>query len=318
MAGVEQLTTRVARRRFLSIAASACVLSNRLDAAGAGPSLKFPTAPKDRISVATWPFRAFIEGPFNHDRDASKPGFDLAGFAQRMTREYGVHNIEPLNRHFGSTDLDYLGQLRKDLKAAGAAIVNIPVDLLGSLYDADETARLHAVERRREWIDIAEIVGSPSIRINNPPAPNSSPDVSRAADSLRTLAAYGAQHGVVVNLENDDLVSEDAFFLAKVIDAVNSPYVRGLPDFCNSMLSGNEKLQYEAVAALAKRAWNITHVKDAETGDNGQVFRIDLARTFGILRHSGFRGFYSMEWEGEGDPFNGTRDLIRQTLKFLA
>jgi sugar phosphate isomerase/epimerase len=243
---------------------------------------------------------------------------DLVGFAKRMMREYGVHNIEPLNRHFGATEADYLRQLRRELKAVGASIINIPVDLLGSLYDADQTARLHAVERRREWIDVAEIVGSPSIRVNNPPAPNSKPDVSRAAESLLTLASYGAEHGVVVNIENDHLVSENAFFLAEVIDAVNSPYLRALPDFCNSMLAGDEKFQYEAVAVLAKRAWNISHVKEYELGDNGQAFRIDLPRTFAILKRAGFRGFYSMEWEGEGDPFEGTRELIGKSLKYLA
>jgi len=293
------------------------VLGGSAGAAGSGPRLKFPTAPRDRLSVASWPFRAYIESPFNHDRDASKPGMDVAGFAKRMMREYGIHNIEPLNRHFGATEADYFRQLRGELKAAGAAIINIPVDVLGSLYDADENARLHAIERRRQWIDIAEMVGAPSIRVNDPAAQNSKPDVDRAAASLRSLADYGAQHGVVVNLENDDLVSEDAFFQAKVIDAVNSPYLRALPDFCNSMLAGDEKFQYEAVAAMAKRAWNVSHVKDSELGDGGKMFRIDLARTFGILKRAGFRGYYSMEWEGEGDPFEGTRELVASTLKLL-
>lgn len=316
--GKSSIARVLSRRRFLSIAASGAGLRRPAPAAEARPTLRFPAAPKDRIAIATWPFRANIESPFSHDRDLTKPGLDLAGFAKKMIGEFGVHNIEPLNRHFASTDLEYLRQLREQLRAVGAAIVNIPVDLLGSLYDADETARLYAVERRREWIDIAEIVGSPSIRVNNPPAPNSGPDAGRAAESLRTLASYGAQHGIVVNLENDHLVSEDAFFLAKVIDAVHSPYLRALPDFCNSMLSGNEKFQYEAVSVLAKRAWNISHVKEYEIGDNGKVLRVDLRKTFGILKASGFRGFYSMEWEGTGDPFEGTRELIEKSLRCLA
>ena len=311
------MTHMLSRRRVLSIAGCSLLGKRSAIAAERAPALKFPTRPKDRLAVATWPFRAYMESPFNHDRDETKAGMSLAAFARRMQTEFGVHNIEPLNRHFASTDGNYLRQLRSDLKAAGTTIVNIPVDLLGSLYDSDETARLHAVERRREWIDVAAIVGAPSIRVNNPQAPNSAPDVQRATESLRALAAYGSEHGVVVNLENDDLVSEDAFFLAKVIDAAGSPYARALPDFCNSMLSGNEKFDYEAVAALAGRAWNISHVKESEPGDAGKVFRIDLARTFGILKRSGFRGFYSMEWEGEGDPFEGTRELIAKSLKYL-
>jgi hypothetical protein len=46
-----------------------------------------------------------------------------------------------------------------------------------------------------------------------------------AADSLTVLADYGGQHNV------DSLVSEDPFFLVAVIEKVNHPYLRGLPDF---------------------------------------------------------------------------------------
>ena len=57
----------------------------------------------------------------------------------------------------------------------------------------------------------------------------------------------------------------------KVIDAVNSPWLRALPDFGNSMMKGDEDFNYRAVDAMFRHAYNISHVKDSEV-DNGKVF----------------------------------------------
>jgi sugar phosphate isomerase/epimerase len=121
---------------------------------------------------------------------------------------------------------------------------------------------------------------------------------------------------VMVNLENDDLVSEDAFFIVKVIDAVNSPWLRGLPDFGNSMLKGDPDFGYRALDAMFHRAYNISHVKDMEV-DEGKIYRTDMAKTFAIAKAAGYRGYFSMEFEGQGDPFDGTRKLIEESLQDL-
>ncbi len=121
---------------------------------------------------------------------------------------------------------------------------------------------------------------------------------------------------MIVTLENDDLFSEDAFFLAQVIDQVNSPWLRALPDFCNSMLKGDEKFNYDAMKAMFGRAYNICHLKDSEV-DHGKVVRIDLARTFAIAKTSGYKGYFSVEFEGEGDPMVGTGKLVEQALKYI-
>jgi sugar phosphate isomerase/epimerase len=99
---------------------------------------------------------------------------------------------------------------------------------------------------------------------------------------------------------------------------VNSPYLRALPDFCNSMLIQNDQ-QYNdrALAALFPHAFNISHVKDMEI-DNGKVLRVDVDRIFAIAKKAGYRGYFSMEWEGTGDPYEGTRRLLQQSAKDLA
>jgi hypothetical protein len=68
---------------------------------------------------------------------------------------------------------------------------------------------------------------------------------------------------------------------------------------------------------MFEHAYGICHVKDMETNSKGQVFRVDMARTFGILKHANYRGYCSMEFDTQGDPYRGTAALITQTLQYL-
>jgi len=223
-----------------------------------------------------------------------------------------------LSSHFPSTDEGYLHGFRDAIEKAGVHVVNIPVDNEFSYYDAERENRKKAIANGKKWVDIAVIIGSPSVRTSMAEAKNSKPDVERAAESIRAVVEYAAAKNVQVNLENDDLVSEDAFFVVKVIEKVNHPYLHALPDFCNSMASGNEKFNYDAVTAMFQHAYNICHVKDSEVGDQGKVFRVDLKRTFEILNASKYKGYCSMEWEGPENPYEGTKKLIAASLRYLA
>ena len=44
------------------------------------------------------------------------------------------------------------------------------------------------------------------------------PDLERTADSLRRVVEHASAKSVVVNLENDNPVSEDPFFLVELIE----------------------------------------------------------------------------------------------------
>jgi sugar phosphate isomerase/epimerase len=284
----------------------------------AQPHMKFPSEARERLAVASWPFRAEIESPKNEFRDKSRPGMDLRDFAVKVRAQFGVPGVEPLSAHFPSTDEKYLHGFREAIEKAGVHAVNIPVDNEFSYYDADAENRKKAIANGKKWVDIAVIIGSPSVRTSMTEAKDSKPDLERAAESVRAVVDYAAAKNIQVNLENDDLVSEDAFFIVKLIEKVNHPYLHALPDFCNSMASGNEKFNYDAVAAMFQHAYNICHVKDSEVGDQGKVFRVDLKRTFDILNASGYKGYCSMEWEGPENPYEGTKKLIAASLQYLA
>ncbi len=156
------------------------------------------------------------------------------------------------------------------------------------------------------------------MRTNIPPAKGSKPDAERAAETLRRVAEYAASKNVVVHLENDNPVSEDAFFVVQVVEKVNSSWLHALPDFANSLTSSSEDRAYKGIDAMFAHAYGICHIKAMESNDAGQVFRVDMAKTFAILKAHNYKGYCSMEFDSPGDPYAGTRELIDSTLKYLS
>src|SRR6266852_3752026 len=111
-----------------------------------------------------------------------------------------------------------------------------------------------ALSVSKQWVDAAVILGSPGIRTNIPPAKGVQPDLDRAADSLLRVAEHASSKNVVVSLENDNPVSEDPFFLVKVIEKVNSPWLRALPDFANTLAAAEEEYAYRGLQAMFAHA----------------------------------------------------------------
>jgi sugar phosphate isomerase/epimerase len=282
------------------------------------PHIIFPTHPRDRISIASYPFRAYILSPDNRDRDTTLPGMNLLEFPAHVVAKFNIHNIEPHSRHFTSVQPDYLDDFRQILLKTKVRVVNIAVSTVNSFYDADASAREKAITFAKKWVDVALHIGSPGIRAHIAAARNSSPNVELTAGSLHEVTEYAADKNIVVTLENDDLVSEDAFFLVKVIEAVNNPYLRALPDFANSMLGGDADFNYRALQAMFRHAYNICHVKDGETNDDDKQFNVDLKKSFEILKASNFRGYCSMEFDAPGDPYAPTLKLIEQAVQYLS
>lgn len=303
------------RREFL-IATALFAPLQRLRAA-ATPNIPFSTTPRDRLAVASWSFRDHLDLPENRAKKTHGDLIALKDFAAMVAERYKIHNVELLGQHLPATTPEYLKELRAAVQRAGSHVVNVPAGGDASLYDPDARKRAAAEDDGKKWIDVAVALDSPSVRLNIAGAKGVKPDVRLTAEGLAKIAQYGASKNVVVNLENDDPDTEDAFFIVKVIDRVNSPWLRALPDFCNSMLKGDPKFNYDAVQAMFQRAYNIAHLKDSEV-DNGKVFRVDLAKTFAIAKASGFKGYYSVEFEGEGDAYPGVAKLVDAGLNYLS
>jgi sugar phosphate isomerase/epimerase len=279
----------------------------------AQPSMRFPEQPRERIAIASYPFRDYVVG--RKDALGSRK-LELKDFSAHVAEKFNISKIEPWSDHFRSLDQKYLQEIRVGVEKVGGMIVNIAVDGEHSPYAADKSERDMSVAFSKRWVDAAAAVGSPSIRSNMPKA--GEPDAQRAADSLSQVADYAARKNILVNLENDNPVSEDPFFIVQVIEKVNNPWLHALPDFANSLVTGREDHAYQGVQAMFAHAYNITHVKALETNEQGKEFRVDMPKTFGMMRNAHYKGYCSMEYDSPGDPYKGTSELIETTLKYLS
>jgi sugar phosphate isomerase/epimerase len=242
---------------------------------------------------------------------------DITAFAGMVAEKFGVFNINPLADHFRSTEPAYLDRFRSSLEKARSHIVDFG---LGGreFYSADAQTRQEAIEYGRKWIDVAGVIGSPSVRQHIRGKRGVKPDVETAAQTLGKLAEYGSKRNIVINLENDNPVAEDPFFLVNVIEKVNNPYLRGLPDFGNSLPGHDAAYNQRAVGAMLDHAFNMCHVKDIMEAD-GKHYVVDLPALFQLAKQRRFRGYFSMECEAEAeDPFAGTKRLINVTLQNLS
>jgi len=108
-------------------------------AADAGPSMQFPTAARERIAVASYPFRDHILGRSETGASVGTAlgKMELKEFAAHVSAKFNIKKIEPWSEHFRSLDKAYLEELRAAVAQAGGAIVNIAVDGEHSPYAAD-------------------------------------------------------------------------------------------------------------------------------------------------------------------------------------
>ena len=304
----------VTRRTFLAQA----TLASAYAAIGQTtvPKTAYPTDPRHRIAIATYPFRARILSPSNTERLENVPGMDLPAFARFIRSEFNVFGIEPLHSHFASTDEAYVHKLKSAFDAVGIRTVNIPVDEDIDLASTDPGRRDASNRILERWINIANILRSPSIRIGTVPHGSGPADIAGAAAALKPLLSYAAAHNVIVCLENDDPVFGNAQRVVSILKQVSSPWLRALPDFGNALMGGDESFNAQSVRSMFRYAANIAHVKDAEVID--KVRRTaSLKELFTIARQAGFLGYYSMESDSSADPVPDTHHLVEQALALM-
>ena len=311
------------RRQFLTQSAmvTAGALLSSLDATAypTQPNITFPANPRDRLAVASYPFRDFIlPAEYVSASASTAPKMELIEFAAHVKSRFNLNKIEPWSSHFRSLEPKYLDDFRTALDRAKSLLVDIAYDGQHSFYAADRAERERAVADNKQWIDAAAVLGSPSIRTHIASADNQPPDLDRSTDTLLRIVEHAATRNVVVHLENDDGITEDPVFLVKLIEKVNSPWLRSLPDFGNSLMHKPPEDAYAGLEAMFNHAYGICHVKQSEATEKGANVQVDLAYVFAMLKRTGFRGYLSMEYDNSGDPYKETEELIAKSLQFLS
>jgi len=273
-----------------------------------------------RVAVTTWSLHAFFPQTKEVGSNVKGSMLDLRKFPDLIADKYHVHNLELCSTHFESTASSYLSELKENLKKAHSRVINMPVDYPHDwdgkgLCDADDKQWRWEIAERKKWIDIAAALGAQSIR-PNPGGTAQMTDMSRPIAAYKELGEYGKSKGVKVLIENHGNVAGKAENIVAIIKGAGPQWVGSVPDFGNWA----EADRYRGLESVFPYASTVCHARyetPAGAEMNGKLITFDFARCMKISKAAGFKGVYSAEFAGAGDPYEGTQKIIDELVKYL-
>ncbi len=307
------MTNSVSRRSFLLTSANAvggvCLMS--IVGEGFRGEEKVPLF---QISLAEWSLhRTLFEGKL-----------DNLDFARTASKDFGIEAVEYVNQFFKdkAKDQKYLAEMKKRASDLGVRNVLIMIDGEGALGDQDEPRRKQAVENHYKWVEAARFLGCHSIRVNAQSQGSFEDQIERAADGLRRLTEFGAEHQINVIVENHGGLSSNGAWLASVIKKVNHPRCGTLPDFGNFNLgNGQQYDRYKGVQEMMPFAKGVS-AKSNDFDEQGNEVRTDYRRMLKIVLDAGYRGYVGIEYSGdrltEPEGIRQTKKLLERVLAELA
>lgn len=293
-------------------------VSNVPGAAPGQASSATATRRLSRTAVSTWSLHNYFSS--TRDQNFTLPGkmLELLDFPEMIADRYQVHHLEFCAPHLTSTEPGYLQELKSRLAKARSQVTNMPVDIEeiwtgGGLSDPDQRVRNNAVSAAKKWIDIAVTIGSKSVRCD--PGKMKADDLAPTIESYKALAAYGTSQGIHVIVENHGGVgSEHPEELVKLFQGVNSSFFGALPDFANFP---DEPTRERGLNLLLPYARIVCHAKGLEFDASGDETKFNFPNCMAIAKKVGFKGIYSVEYEGPGDPYEGVQKVLDELLKYM-
>jgi L-ribulose-5-phosphate 3-epimerase len=253
------------------------------------------------------------------------------GYVMDRAYEMGLDGVEVLHVQMEGEDAPYINGLKRHALELGLDIYCLAIHQNFVSPSADMRAK--QVEHTKRCFEIAYKLGAPSIRLNSgrwntiesfdelmarrgiePPIPGYEEDNAFrwVVDCINECVPVAEECGVVMALENHWGLTSTPEGLNRIVDEVNSKWLRVLLDAGNFLDDPYRKLE-----AIAPRAM-LVHAKTYFGGGEWYSLDIDYRKVFQILRSQGYRGYVSIEYEGKEDPLTAvpkTIALLRSAMK---
>lgn len=318
------MPSRLNRRSFLSHAAAAggaAALSPGLTTsqpAARGCQESDPFVP-NRIAVSTYSFFRFREGsrltiPECIDT-AARMGFDAVELLLVQMEDTSDSALQNLKRQALVNGLDLCGMSTHQ-----------------GFLRPDPQYRDENVDKTIGQIELAAKLGIPTIRVNTgrwgtsasfeelmnnkgiePRLPGWTDDdgFKWVIDSLTRCLPAAEKHGVVLGLENHWGLGRTAAGVLRIVEAIDSPWLRVTMDTGNFFEDRHQQLEMLAPETVFVQA---------KTYFGGGVYyslEMDYDRVARILQNAGYRGYISLEFEGQEDPMTAvprSLELLRKAF----
>jgi sugar phosphate isomerase/epimerase len=197
---------------------------------------------------------------------------------------------------------EYIYELKRKAFKLGIDISGTGIK--NNFASPDPAVRAADVARAKQWILVAEKLGAPVLRLFAGEIPkgyeNKWDEVAGwMIECYKECAAFGAQHGVIIGIQNHGDMLQTAEQCIKVVKAVNSKWAGLILD------TGNFKVEdpYVDIEAVIPYTAN-WQVKESVFAI-GSPIKTDLNRFMKILKRSEYRGYIPVETLAvKGVPYN--------------
>lgn len=218
----------------------------------------------------------------------------------------------------------YLDQLAAKMASSGLNAVHISNNAPRNIADMNEELRREGIRVAKLWMDAAKQIGVKSMRVNTggpqiipasvinegyPQNMEIAPYLKNAIESFKQMADYGEKAGVKVTIENHWGLAANPINIRIIINEVNSPYCEASPDFSNWE---HEYMLYHGLEVLMPVTKSMCHAKRWTRFPD-----VDIPRCVKVLNDAGYKGYISTEYEGGGDPVEGTIKLLNDVVDSL-
>jgi len=274
------------------------------------------------IGVSTYSFWQF-NGP-----KEETPIEDCIDHAASM----GFDGIELLLVQMTSEDPSYLQQLKKKAYHAG-------LDLMGfsthqGFVRPDPTYRQENIDKTIHQIELAYQLGIPTMRLNTgrwgtsenfdalmankgiePPIEGYTDEdgYKWVIDAISKCLPTAAKCGVVLGLENHWGLGRTAEGVKRIVDAINSPWLRMTVDTGNFLENSYDQLEVMAPYT------SLIQAKTYYGEGKWYTLDIDYPRIGELMRTHNYKGYVSLEFEGQEDPMTAvpkSLELLRDTFYY--
>lgn len=273
-----------------------------------------------KLSLAQWSFnKSLFDNKMTNEsfiKKAAELGFEGVEFVSVFLKDH-------------LTDTAYFEKLKSVASKNNIRLLLIMVDDEGDLGDTDPDQRNIAVNNHHKWVDLADVLGCHSIRVNASGVGTAN-EVSKAAiDGLKQLSTYAASKNINVLVENHGGYSSDGSWLSNVIEKTNMANCGTLPDFGNFCIKKSELQPYDCIEEYDKYKGVLelmpyakaVSAKSYDFGELGFETTIDYYQMLRIVIDAGYSGYIGVEWEGqslsEEDGVVTTKNLIENILTEL-
>ena len=300
------------RRDFLgttALAGSSLALASLTRGAAAIEPVARNGRPKFKFSLAAYSYRELLQ-----PRQGKVAQLTLQDFIDDCAK-LNLEGTELTSYYFPKeTNRAYVQNLRRHcfrlgLDVSGTAIGNEFGHPPGDKRDAE-------IAKTKLWIDYAEMLGAPVIRIfagHQQKGQSEAEAHALMVSAIEECCDYAGQHGVHLALENHGGPTATAEGLLKFVHDVDSPW------FGVNLDSGNFRSTsdpYGELARIAPYALNAQIKVVMSVG--GKKVPADFKRLAQIMRDANYRGYIVLEYEEAGNVREECARYVNQVREAFA